>query len=168
MKEIVLQLNSLDMIFLGIALVSLFINLFQFMIWWRDQKKFYRPLSSSLIGLFNDIKTKITHAFATQNLLFSAKNPHKELETLRWEYAAFTNTVINYLNGFQEIVVSILATLNPSDKEGKEAFRASDFGLTEEEKQQRKEVLSRVMQQQLHTVGRQPAQPTASEKKVDS
>lgn len=156
MKEIILQLNTLDLVVLGIALASLFGNLFQFMIWWRDQKNLHRPMSSSLIGLFNDIKSKANHAFFVQNTLFQDKNPHQTIETLRWEYAAYTQTVWNYLQGFQETVVAVLVSMNPEDRDGREAFRASDYGLTEDEKALRREYAERFQKQ---APAESPAQP---------
>ena len=90
MREVVFQLTWLDLFLITLALLSLFGNLFQFMIWWRDRKNLYRPLSSTLIGLFNDIKRKASHAFFVQNTLFQENNPHSDITTLRWEYAAYT------------------------------------------------------------------------------
>jgi hypothetical protein len=55
---------------------------------------------------------------------------------------------MNYFWGFQEAIVGILVTLNPNDKEGHQAFRATDYGLTAEEKQWRKERIERLRTQQ--------------------
>lgn len=50
--------------------------------------------------------------------------------------------VLNFLQGLQEQVVSVLVSLRPDDKEGKLAFRASDYGLTEQDKELRAKVSS--------------------------
>lgn len=152
MKEVVLQLNALDLILLVIALISLLGNVIQFMIWWRDQKNLYQPISKALTGLFNDIKNKANHAMWVQNTLFMPKNPHKDVETIRWEYGTYAQTVWNYLQGFQEAVVAVLVSLDPEDKDGKAAFRASDYGLTDEEKAIRRQNLEtlRLGQVQQH------------------
>jgi hypothetical protein len=105
-------------------------------------KALHFPLTNTLIGLFNDIKSKAITAFTIQQLLASPQNPHKELDTLKWEYFNFIHSVIGYLTGFQEALVGALVTLNPQDKEGKLSFRASDYGLTEEEKERRKQYLT--------------------------
>ena len=65
-------------------------------------------------------------------------NPHTDIETPKWEYGHFAQSLIGYLNGFQEALVGVLVTLNPDDKEGNLAFRASDYGLTDDEKKFRK------------------------------
>ena len=102
MKQTVLELSQLDLIFMCVALLSLFVNLYQFMLYWRDRRNFKEPISNALRGLFNDIKAKVNHAYTTQNMLFSPTNPHKDVDTLRWDYAAFTQTVLSELQGFQE------------------------------------------------------------------
>ena len=159
MKEVVLELTGLDLIFLTIALVSLLGNVIQFMIWWRDQKNLYQPISKTLTGLFNDIKNKATHAMWVQNTLFNANNPHKDVETIRWEYGTYAQTVWNYLQGFQEAVVAVLVSLDPEDKDGKAAFRASDYGLTDEEKAIRRQNLEslRLGQLQQHEASAEEA-----------
>jgi len=147
MKQVILDLTVLDIILLSIALISLFGNLFQFMIWWRDKKKFYNPVFSALVALFNDIKSKTNNVYIRQQLLYNTKNPHEKLETLKWEFYEFTSAVIGYLQGFQETVVGVLVTLNPEDKEGKESFSAANYGLTEEEKNLRKAQLEKILEQ---------------------
>ncbi len=147
MKEWLLQLTALELIFFITTIISIFINLFQFMIWWRDKKNVQRPLSNSLLALFNDIKAKSTNVYATQKLLWHSKNPHSDIQTLRWEYHNTLQAVHAYLSGFQEAVVGLLVSLNPEDREGQEAFRASEYGLTEAEKEQKAQQLSSLQQQ---------------------
>ncbi len=129
MKEIILQLNWLDIVFILLSLASIGWNIVQ----WVEKRKSILPLKSALIGLFNDIKAKSLHAYQTQNIIFAPQNPHKDITTLKWDYAAFTQTMFNNLQGFQEIVVSLLVSIDPSDREGKESFRAANYGLTPED-----------------------------------
>ena len=134
MKTVVLELTWLDLFFIVTTLISLAGNIVQYM----DRKKTFLPMKSSLIALFNDIKAKTLHAYQTQNVLFAPNNPHKDIETLRWDYASFTQMMINDLQGFQEIVVGLLVSLDHLDREGKEAFRAANYGLTPEEQELRR------------------------------
>jgi hypothetical protein len=101
-----------------------------------------------MIGLFNDIKAKTLHAYNTQNTILAPNNPHKDIKTLQWEYFAFTQTMISNFLGFQENVVGLLVSIDPSDKEGKEAFRASNYGLTNEEKELHRQYRTKLAQQQ--------------------
>jgi len=144
MKQIVLQLNWLEIFFIITTIVSLFFNIMQ----WRDRRNLKLPISNSLLAMFNDVKNKGNHVSLVQQLLYSPAFPHKDLQTLKFEYAHFTQTVMNYLWGFQEAIVGILVTLNPNDKEGHQAFRATDYGLTADEKQWRKEWIERLRAQQ--------------------
>ena len=164
MKEVVIQLTWLDIVSISIAIIYLFGNLFQFMIWWRDKKKLYIPMQSALVALFNDIKSKINNAYLVQQLLFSPQNPHKDLATLKWKYYEFTMGVIGCLQGFQEAVVGVLVKLNPEDRDGRAAFRASDYGLTEQEKKLREENLKRILKQMTtETIQMKDAEKQASE-----
>lgn len=137
MKTVVLDLSWLDIIFITLALISLGFNIWQYV----ERKKTVLPLKSLLTALFNDIKAKSMHAYTVRQLLYAEANPHKELETIRWDYYAFTNAVLQNYQGFQEIVVGLLVSLDPSDKDGKEAFKAFDYGLNDQEKEQRKKFL---------------------------
>lgn len=151
-----LQLTKLEVFFIATTLISLFFNVFQAMIWWRDQKNLFRPLSNSLVALFNDIKAKSLHCFFVQNTLWNPNNPHKEMDTLRWEYGAFTQTMITALQGFQESVVGVYTTLNPDDKDGAKVFRAADYGLTQQEREFKQKNLERL---QAQSAGPAPAAP---------
>ena len=135
MKTVVLNLTGLEVFFICSTIVSLVFNILQ----WRARKASKDPLSNALISLFNDIKSKTNGAFFNYRALFSPNNPHKDAETLRWEYGLFAQSVLGYLQGFQEQVVGLLVSLNPEDKEGKRAFRATDFGMTDREKELREQ-----------------------------
>ena len=134
-KNVVLNLTGLEIFFIATTVLSLFFNLYQFMTGRKEKEKLREPLSNSLIALFNEIKQKSLNAYATQQFLFNASNPHNQIETLKWEYSLFAQNVMDSLKGFQEMVVGMLITLNPKDREGKIAFRSTEYGLTEYEKE---------------------------------
>ncbi|MDD1779286.1 MAG: hypothetical protein LUQ65_14055 [Candidatus Helarchaeota archaeon] len=148
-KEVVLNLTTLEIFFIITTILSLFLNLYQLMTARKEKAALRAPLSNSLIALFNDVKSKTTSLFETQQFLFSKQNPHKEIDTLRWDYFQFTKNVINFLSGFQESLVGTLVTLNPEDKEGEKAFKAANYGLTEQEKELRRGYMERFKDQQM-------------------
>lgn len=141
MKEAILQLSLFDIITICIAIISVFFNLYQFMDSRKFKQQLLNPIHSQLVGLFNDIKSKLGTTYITQQLLSNPKNPHKDLDTLKWEYYLFTFAVLGFLNGFQEIARAALSTLKPEDKIGEAAFRAADYGLTQEERKLRDELV---------------------------
>jgi len=167
MKQAVLELTSLEIFFILTTFISLFLNLYQFMIWRRDQKTLFRPLSNALIALFNDIKLKATNVYLAQQVLHHQSNPHKDIATLRWEYSTFTQNVIANLQGFQESLVGILATLNPDDRDGTRVFRAAEYGLTPEDRELRRKNLER-LQQGVPLAPSPQAQASASPKDRDA
>jgi len=160
MKTVILNLNWIELFFICSTIVSLVFNILQ----WRDRKASKEPLSNALISMFNDIKSKTNGVFFTYNALFNPNNPHKDIATLRWEYGLFAQSVLGYLQGFQEQVVGVLVSLNPEDKEGSRAFRAMDFGMTSQEKELRQQHFKRYKETQ-DSLAKQPAGPTS---RVDS
>jgi len=148
-QEVVLNLRTLEIFFIIATILSLFLNLYQLMRARKEKAALRAPLSNGLIALFNDVKSKTTSVFETQQVLFSKQNPHKEIDTLRWEYFQFTRNVINFLSGFQESLVAALVTLNPEDKEGEKVFQAADYGLTEQEKELKQGYMEGFKDQQL-------------------
>lgn len=148
MNKPFLSLSVLEIFFIATTIFSLFLNLFQLMIWWRDKKNLYNPVLNHLRGVFNDIKQKNISIYALQQRIFHNTNPHQDLNTLKWEYYNTMQLITSYLIGFQESVVSVIVSLNPKDKEGKEAFRASDYGLTESEKEIKSKSFEKFMNQQ--------------------
>lgn len=148
-KEVLLNLTGLEIFFISTTILALFLNLYQLMTAKKEKAALHNPLSNSLIALFNDVKSKSTSVFETQQFLFHKRNPHKDIDTLRWEYFQFTKNIINYLNGFQENLVGVLATLNPEDKQGEKAFKAADYGLTEQEKELKRRYMDRLKDQQI-------------------
>ena len=149
LKEVVVNLTTLEMFFIVMTILSLFLNLYQLMRARKERAALRAPLSNGLIALFNDVKSKIMSVFETEQVLFSKENPHKEIDTLRWEYFQFTKNVINFLNGFQEGLAGALVTLNPADKEGEKVFKAAEYGLTESEKEIRRGYMERFKDQQI-------------------
>lgn len=142
-KHVVLNLTGLEIFFISTTLISLFFNLYQFMVSRREKRALELPLTSTLVALFNEVKAQTLSVYRTQQFLFHPQNPHKDMETLRWAYLSFADSVMDFLRGFQEALVGALVTLNPDDKEGKLAFRASDFGLTDAEKKFREEYVKK-------------------------
>ena len=163
MKQIILQLNWLDIFFILIGLVSIGFNIVQYV----EKRKSIIPLKSAMIGLFNDIKAKSLHAYQTQNTIFSPNNPHEDIKTLRWEYAAFTQTMISNFQGFQENVVGLLVSIDPSDKDGNAAFRAATYGLTDEEKEMRHQYTKKFAQQQKVDIQQQESKLQKTTSNVD-
>lgn len=149
LQEVVLNLRTLEIFFIITTILSLFLNLYQLMRARKEKAALRAPLSNSLIALFNDVKSKTTSVFETQQVLFSKQNPHKEIETLRWEYFQFTKNVINFLSGLQESLAAALVTLNPEDKEGEKVFKAANYGLTEQEKELKQGYMERFKDQQM-------------------
>ncbi len=143
MKQTLLNLTGLEIFFIITTLVSFFFNLYQLMISRREKQSLQIPLTNILAALFNDVKSKTNSVYGTQQFLFHPKSPHKEIETLRWEFWRFAEAVIDSLRGFQEALVGALITLNPKDRDGKLVFRSADYGLTEDEKKVRDEYIKR-------------------------
>lgn len=141
MKEAVLNLTALEVFFIVTTLISLVFNVIQ----WRDSKASKEPLSNTLVAMFNDIKSKSTNIYQTYNILFSPNNPHKDIATLRWEYGLFAQSILSHLQGLQEQVVGLIVSLRPDDKEGQLAFRASEYGMTNQERDLRQQNLERLL-----------------------
>lgn len=148
-KEVVLNLTGLEIFFIATTIFSLFLNLYQLMTAKKERAALQSPLSNTLVALFNDVKSKSTSVFETQQFLFHKQNPNKDIDTLRWEYLQFTKNIINFLNGFQENLVGALVTLNPEDKQGEKAFKAADYGLTEQEKELKRGYMNGLKDRQI-------------------
>lgn len=133
-KNVVLRLTGLEIFFIITTLISIGFNFYQFVESRSMKKELHIPIYSALVGLFNDIKLKRLNAYLQQSYVASDRNPHTELNTIKWEYQQFCLSVATSMQGFQETVTAILLTLNPKDKEGKEVFSASNFGLSDTER----------------------------------
>ena len=129
-----ITLTGLEIFFIATAVVSLVFNIIQ----WREGKAAKDPLSNALVGTFNEIKSRTNYVYFAYNALFNPNNPHKDVQTFRWELGLLLQSEINALEGFQEQLVSVLVSLRPDDKTGALAFRARDYGLTESDKEIRR------------------------------
>ncbi len=141
LKQSILNLTPLEIFFIVTTIISLFFNLYQLMLARREKSAVKAPLTNSLIALFNDVKSKSLFTFIAQQKIVSLDNPHTDIATLKWDYVQFTQNVQGALSGFQETLVGVLVTLNPDDPEGKRSFRAADYGLTEQEKERKKQYM---------------------------
>lgn len=119
-----------NLIPIGIALISLALNIYQFV----KRKNMTKPITNSLIGLFNDVKNKNLLCYGKKIILFDPHNPHQNLETLRWDFNDFILSITQSLWSFQEHIVALLKGLEVSDED---VFKAVDFGLTPAEKEVR-------------------------------
>lgn len=81
-----LTLSGLEIFFIVTTIISLVFNILQ----WRESKSSKEPLSNTLVGTFNDIKSKTNAVLFAYNALFNSNNPHKDVNTLRWEYGLFS------------------------------------------------------------------------------
>ena len=130
-----ISLSGLEVFFIFTTIISIVSNILQ----WRESRAWRDPLSNSLIGIFNDIKSKTNATFFAYNALFHSNNPHEDVKTMRWEYGLILQNMLNSMQGLQEQVVGVLVSLRPDDKEGKLAFRATDYGLTPQDKELRRQ-----------------------------
>jgi hypothetical protein len=109
-----LSLSGLEVFFIITTIVSLVFNVLQ----WRERKGLREPLINTLVGTFNDIKSKSNAVLFAYNALFNPNNPHKDVTTLRWEYGLLLQNFLGFLQGLQEQVVGVLVSLRPQDKHG--------------------------------------------------
>lgn len=129
-----LTLSILEIFFVITTVISLVFNIIQ----WREGKAAKEPLSNALVGTFNEIKSRANYVHFAYGALFNPNNPHKDVQTIRWEFGHFLQSELNTLEGPQEQLVSVLVSLRPEDKTGSMAFRARDYGLTEDDKEIRR------------------------------
>jgi hypothetical protein len=133
--------TGLEIFTIGTTIVSLFYNLWQFLEARKNKSEVFKPISNNLIAIFNNIKTGQNTAYYLKQNLNDKTNPHKDLETLRYEYTNYLQNNMNYLDGVKELLVGALISINPNDKTGENVFKASDYGLTEEDRQRKKEFM---------------------------
>lgn len=141
MSESFLTLSKLEVFFVSTTIVSLVFNILQ----WREARASRDPLSNALVATFNDIKLKINNVIFTYAALFNQNSPHKDVRTLQWEYGLFVQDINAFLQGIQEQLVGVLVSLRPADKEGRQAFRASEYGLSEQDKRLRQKSLEQYL-----------------------
>jgi hypothetical protein len=155
------SLSGLDLYFAITTVISLGLNLWQLL---RDRYK-YAPLKDSLIGLFNDLKGRQLRAYQRQQLIISPKGQALPLEAIRLEFYDFVQETTQSFEQLREHVVASIQTLDPHAST-QQVFRASEFGLTEQERQFRKERMDRFISnarvaadtsQQSHSRGQTPS-----------
>jgi len=142
-----------NLIPIGLAIVSLCFNFIQY----RSRKNVLKPISSTIIGLFNDVKNKNLICFIKLNGLWNPENPHKGIKTMRLDFSDFINFMNQSLFGFQEHLVALL---NGIGVKSKDVFKALDFGLTQDDKKFR-ELFYKVRKEQLEKT------PSVRKKEVD-
>lgn len=154
-----LSISGLDLFFIITAIISIGFNLWQSL---RDQYK-YDPLRDSLIGLFNDLKGRSLRAFMRQQLIISPAGMSQSLESVRLQFYDFVQETTQDFEQLREHVVALIHTLDPS-LSSQEVFKAADFGLTDEERQFRKEHMarSRFSTAQVPTQGQEVADKSTS------
>ena len=130
-----LELSTIEIVSLSVAIISIIFNVIQAVYSYLRRNYYYKPIYNGLFGLFNNIKGKSLNIYGKQNLLFKSDNPHNELNTVKWDYFEFTQEMINFLDGVREHIVSTLKSMQMTE----EPYKASEFGLTDEEKKQREE-----------------------------
>lgn len=113
---------------IGIGVVSLILNLVQYL---RDRYK-YKPIYNSLLGMFNQIRLDTQSLTTHRQILIDENNPHNDFQALLWDYAQFIDRIINSYSGMREHIVSALKAINESEQK---IFRAQEFGLTNAEKE---------------------------------
>jgi len=145
MDDSVLNLGKFEIITLLIAIGSLAFSYYQWIESKRIQKELRTPIYNTLVGLFMDIKFKRNNAVLQQMYVGNPNNPHTEISTLKWEYRQFALSMAADMQGFQETVTGLLNTLNPDDKEGKDVFRASEFGQSEDEKRLQAQIIKQIL-----------------------
>lgn len=142
------ELSTFEIVSLAIAITSIIFNIIQGVYSYLRSNYYYKPIYNSLFGLFNSIKGKSLNIYGKQNLLFSPDNPHNELNTVKWDYYEFTQEMINFLDGIREHIVSTLKSMQSKE----EPYKASEFGLTAEEKKQREEFAKKYKKNQKKQV----------------
>lgn len=122
-------LSGLDLFFMGTTIVSLGFNLSQVL---RDRFK-YQPLKNSLIGLFNDLKARQLRAHQRQTLINTRQGAELDAQAIRMQFSDYLQENVQNLGELREHVVAAIHTLDP-DISNRQIFRASDFGLTDQER----------------------------------
>jgi len=120
-----------EIVSIAIAIVLGILNIIQF----YKKRGIFKPISNSLVGLFNDVKDKLILCNGTKNKLWNQQYPYSEAAAVKWDYDSYIFAMTEILYGFQEHIVALLKSLEVSDDK---VFQAINFGLTEDEKEQRK------------------------------
>ena len=135
------SLSGLDLFFAITTVISLGFNLWQL---FRDRYK-YTPLKDSLIGLFNDLKGRQLRAYQRQLLITSPAGNALAREAIQPEFYDFAAETTHSFEQLREHVVAAIHTLDP-EASTQQVFRASEFGLNEQERRFRTEGMERFIQ----------------------
>lgn len=135
------MLSGLDLFFALTTIISLGFNLWQL---FRDRYK-YEPLKNSLIGLFNDLKSRQLRAHQRQLLVTSEAGAAATAEAMRLEFYDFVEETKIGLEQLREHVVAAIHTLDP-EASTQQVFRAAEFGLTKKEREFREEGMDQFME----------------------
>jgi len=130
-----------EIVSITIAIVLGILNIIQF----YKKRGIFKPISNSLVGLFNDVKNKLILCYGERNKLWNQQYPYSEAEAVKWDYDSYIFAMIESLYGFQEHIVALLKSLEVSDDK---VFQAINFGLTEDEKEQRKIYMKKLAEEQ--------------------
>lgn len=153
-SERTLALSGLDLFFALTTVLSIGFNLWQL---FRDRYK-YAPLKNSMVGLFNDIKSRQLRAHFRQQLVTSNASAAATADSVRLEFYDFAEETKQAFEQIREHVVAAIYTLDP-DASTQQVFKASDFGLSENEKRLRDEGFERYQKRlEEEAVGRSRAQ----------
>ena len=125
-----IEVTIRELISWTVTVVSLVLWILQ-----RQKKKtLYKPIYNALVGLFNSIKSKQIYYYTKQKALETGVCSDKD------SFSQFIQQALIDFEGMKEHLVATLKTMDESDRE---ITRASDFGLTPEEKKQREEFFKR-------------------------
>ena len=130
-----IEFTSKEIFFIIATIISVVYNILQYKHIKTTQKEKFTPIFNGLIGLFNDIKLKISKYYLKQNLMYSPKNPYQDIEALRWNFYEFTIEAISHLDSLRESIVPVIKSIDENEDR---IFKGADFGLTIEEKNQKK------------------------------
>ncbi len=135
------SLSGTEIFFAVTTIISLALNLWQLI---RDRYR-YGPLKGSMFGLLNDLKSRQLRAYQRQALITSPAGMALPLEAVRLEFYDFAGEAIQGGEQLKEHVVGIIHTLDPAAST-QQVIRASEFGLTEQDRRLREQFLERQMQ----------------------
>jgi len=140
-----IEFSIREIILISITIISAVFNFVQWKQIKTTQEEKLIPIYNGLIGLFNDIKLKISKYYLKQTLIYSSKNPYKETEALRWNFYEFTIEAISHLDSLRESIVPVIKSIDENEDR---IFKGTDFGLTIEEKRQKKLFIERAEKDQ--------------------
>lgn len=120
-----------ELIFLALAIISAVISIIQ----GQKKKSLYKPIKNDLVGLFNAIKSKQIYYYTRQKTLESGIYAESDSQ-IKNDFSIFIQEILVDFEGIKEHLVAALKTMSIRDRE---IFKASDFGLTDEDKKQREE-----------------------------